>query len=66
MTELQEGDLVQLHSSVRTPAMSVQAISADGRVATCMWFDADGKLQEKDFLVRTLTKYDPDYGVSGS
>lgn len=64
MTEpLEEGDLVRLHSG-GGPVMSVQAIDA-GR-AVCMWFDAEGRLQERPFLLTTLEKVSDDSGVSGS
>jgi uncharacterized protein YodC (DUF2158 family) len=68
MTEspLVEGDLVLLKALRNAPPMSVQSISADGKTATCMWFDSDGSLHEKTFLVRTLEKYEPDSGVSGA
>ena len=66
MTEFEEGDLVQLRGSGGPygPAMSVQEI--DGERATCMWFDEKAVLHEQNFLVRTLVKYQPTYGVSGS
>lgn len=61
-TDLAEGDLVRLRSG--GPAMSLQEITADGR-AVCMWFDAQGHLQEQAFLLSTLQKQDEE-GVSGS
>lgn len=46
----QEGDLVRLHSG--GPIMSLQEVV--GEHAVCMWFDAEGKLQERRFLLASL------------
>ena len=53
-TNLKEGDLVQLRTG--GPAMSLQSIDADARSGTCMWFDSDGRLQERTFLLTTLRR----------
>jgi uncharacterized protein YodC (DUF2158 family) len=57
MGVIEVGDLVHLKGVHGAVPMSVQAITEDGRFATCMWFSVDGVLQEKAFLVRTLEKH---------
>jgi uncharacterized protein YodC (DUF2158 family) len=45
-----EGDLVKVQSG--GPVMSVQEIH--GEYALCLWFDENGKLQERSFLIASL------------
>jgi uncharacterized protein YodC (DUF2158 family) len=57
MDDIEVGDLVHLKGVHGAVPMSVQAITDDGKFATCMWFSAEGALHEKAFLIRTLGKY---------
>ena len=59
---IEEGDIVRLRSG--GPPMSVQTVTPDG--IECMWFDSDGRLQEKIFHPGTLQKNSDHDGVSGS
>lgn len=59
--QLQEGDLVQLKSG--GPSMALEMLT--GTRAMCMWFDEQGKLQERAFALHLLQKVPKD-GVSGS
>ena len=65
MYEIEVGDVVHLKGVHGAVPMSVQAITDDGKFATCMWFSAEGVLQEKAFLIRTLEKYKKDDGTEG-
>jgi uncharacterized protein YodC (DUF2158 family) len=49
---IQEGDLVQLHAG--GPAMSVQELLS--HLAKCIWFDNEGRLQERIFSLNVLRK----------
>ena len=50
MRELQEGDVVRLVTG--GPSMSLQEI--EGHRGTCVWFDDDGRLRERAFLLSAL------------